>query len=226
MKLFLNIALFISLASCRDDDLASMPDPTYPGVNLNDIGSGYPATRAFDNGTSIVIYRDKIINIGAGTLGAACYHNITRIAEQGPKVGDDALINSNQQVYPLAPGMCFTDGFDSAKVYLAKDGAIAQKIDITKISREIYALDQRRVFLGCLDGQVYYHEDNDLTKLYKMDVKSQSIKSANIPKGILKIQGVTRGIRKDVGLFVLRKSPGLAHVTPNTFDFIELSDFK
>jgi len=44
-----------------------------------------------------------------------------------------------------------------------------------------------------------------------------------LPSGMVDLFGVVKSEKKDVGFLVLRKSPGIFHYAPYTFDFLEVS---
>jgi len=44
-----------------------------------------------------------------------------------------------------------------------------------------------------------------------------------LPRGVVDLYGVTRGVKKDIGVVVFRKSPGLIHYAPYTHGFLEFN---
>jgi hypothetical protein len=153
------ILIFIFCASSCNDSRDWSVEPNYGNVNIDDIGSGFPAMKIIEKGPNIVIYRDKVINAGMGTAGSPVWHNIHRIYECGNHLTDDDIIQGvNLQLYPLGPNMAFTSDWEI--IYKIKDGKLERVNDVQKAAMFLYGLGEDEIFLGDIDIRPWGNHPN------------------------------------------------------------------
>jgi len=217
--------------------LVALLAPTLAGAQANAIGSGYPGLKvAVASADAIAIYEDEPFTVGAGLIGGYRSRHITVLLDHGYGF-DQQLMRIPEQLYPLDPDSAFssTGGrllFNPTRWELSERKATGYRLvkgqltiipDVLAIAAVQYKLQDNESFLGRIDNRVFFWRDFSPAKLFWREIDSEHVYSIQIPEGVLDFHGITRGIKKDIGLVVLRKSPGQIHYAPNTFSFLEFA---
>lgn len=201
------------------------------------IGSGNPGLKvAINKSKAVVIYQDEPFTVGAGAMGGAKSRNIDVIFDNDFHFEKDSLPMSDQ-LYPFDADSAFTcDGGSwgstfktweyvprDSTLYRLTEGKLEISSDVQLKAKAKYGLKGDTVFLGFIDNKIFYWKGFDPSRIFWRSTDSRIIYTINMPKGVIDIHGATRGIQKDIGFVVFRKSPGIIHYSPYTFDFIEIS---
>ena len=141
-----------------------------------------------------------------------------------------------QQLYPLDEESAFTcdaAGWDfmvhpgSGKKdkwnYVPRKYAVyslhAGKLSVTgdfETAVKKYNLPKGAVFLGFLNGITFYWIDYDIKQVFWKTANDALPHRIKLPRQVIDVFGVTKGLKKEYGFVVFRKSPGLIHYAPYT----------
>ncbi|MGH2508535.1 MAG: hypothetical protein ACRDHZ_14220 [Ktedonobacteraceae bacterium] len=205
------------------------------------LGSGNPGLKVVSlvqfGKNAIAIYQDEPQTVGNGLMGGYRDRHIVLLADQGYGFNQQSMdVNGLEQLYPFDNARAFTcsgghwnEAYNQwlyeprySTLYKIVNGQIITSQDVQSIAQNEYHLTSKEVFLGFIDSRVFFWRSFDPSRVFWKKCDSPEEWMASMPGGIIDIYGATRGIRKDVGFVVFRKSPGLIHYSPYTEDFIEL----
>lgn len=199
------------------------------------IGSGAPGMKAYlAPSRSVVIYLDEPSTVGGGLVGGMSKRHIQVLFDPDRVFSQDAM-DIPDQLYPLDANSAFscTGGkWDSSSghwiyeprtftVYSIDDGKLVMERDALPKTQARFHLSHEEVFLGRISDKVFFWKKYDPHRIYWRTDGSCIEYEIKLPKGVIDIYGVTRGIKKDFGAVVFRHSPGLFHYAPYTEDFVE-----
>lgn len=206
----------------------------------SEIGSGHPGMKiALRSSSAIAIYEDEPETVGVGLRGGMRDRHLVVLLDHGYSFNQKAM-DIPEQLYPLASDSAFTCSggawnFDTRRWDQTKRKAIGYRLvngQLTVIPDALskaalnYKLKPNESFLGRIDGRIFFWRDYLPRTLFWREIETSRVYSIELPKGIIDIYGVTRGVRKDIALVVFRKSPGLIHIAPNMHDVLEFSLVK
>jgi hypothetical protein len=199
------------------------------------IGSGHPGLKvhALKSG-SIVIYQDEPNTFGNGLMGGMKDRKIKVIVDQGYNF-DQASMEIPEQLFPFDPDSAFScDGgtwapgfkqWDYSRRetigYRLADGRLTIFSDVQKEAAIKYNLSAGDEFLGCIDNRVFFWKNFNPSHIYWHDLTLSKTYSFRLPKTVIDLHGVARGIRKDVKLLTFSKSHGWFRYSPYTHEAIE-----
>jgi hypothetical protein len=202
------------------------------------IGSGNPGLKAVSkNPAGIAIYQDEPETVGNGLMGGFRTRHIRVIVDQGYGFNQENMdVNGLKQLYPFDPDSAFSCSGGqwgspsnwqyeprTSTLYRTNENKVEVTQDVQEMARAKYNLTPNEVFLGYIDGKVFYWRSFDPSRVFWKEHGSHIELSVPMPAGIIDIYGATRGIRKDIGFVVFRKSQGLIQYSPYTSDFVEIS---
>lgn len=218
--------------------------PLYGGTPPSiDLGSGQPGLKIDYKGTNqFVIYLDEPWTVGPGFIGGYDERHIDVLLDRN--YGLKGLIQTRKwdgyphQLYPFDGQRGFTCesaklGLDpktfshwphQTQLYSLNGESLSVSDDVYALARHQYGLTTNQFFLGKVGTNIFYWEMGDPGKaFYRAVGDNATARYFELPKGMIDLFGVAKSVKKDVGFTVLRKSPGLVHYSPDTFDFIEVS---
>ena len=108
-------------------------------------------------------------------------------------------------------------------LYILVDGKLTISNDVQAQAMARYALKSNEVFLGRIDNNIFYWKGFDPSRVFWHAKDSSTVFSIELTKAVIDIYGATRGVKKDIGFVVFRKSPGFFHYSPYTDEFVEIS---
>jgi len=205
--------------------------------DVPNIGSGDPglkvATRSPD---AIVIYRDEASTVGIGLLGGMRQRDIRVLVDQNYHFSKSTMAIP-EQLYPFGTDAAFTTSgggwssdfkhYDYSKksstLYRVVGGQVRSEGNALEAARVAYGLDAKDIFLGLVGSRIFYWRTDDPSRLVWRSIGDRVEHVIGLSRGVIDLLGVTRGIEKDIGLVVFRKSPGLIHYSPYTYDFLEFT---
>jgi len=214
---------------------ATMAVATSPSGD--DLGNGDPGLKVATRGAgSAVIYRDEPQTVGVGLRGGMMSRNIEVIVDQGYGFNKQSM-DIPSQLYPLDAVTAYTCSggswssdfkhwdYSRRKTigYKLVSGQLTVVPDAQKVAAEKYSLGKGEIFLGYIDGRIFYWRDFDPNYIYWRKPPEAKVYAASIPSGVIDLYGATRGIKKDIGFVVFRKSSGPLSYSPYTDDFIEIT---
>jgi hypothetical protein len=220
---------------------------TVSALNVNadseNIGSGYLGLKVItgmERSNSIVIYQDTPPTVGGVIPGKMEGYSVKVIYERGYHFSEESLWGGDipipEQLYPFSTNSAFTSrggtwDFStgkwqySSRTYVGYFFASEKLIIFTSVqerARALYHLNSDDVFLGAVDGKSFFWKKFKPSKIFWRDQNSQKEFYYALPRGIIDIYGVTKGIQKDVQIRVFRKSSGFMQITPYEPDSIEI----
>ena len=226
--------------------LSVLLNATVHAAEPPNIGSGYPglkvATRVGD-ANAIVIYTDEPDLVGPVGLVGMKNRKINVIIDHGFHFQKDSIEIPQpipQQLYPFDSNSVFTSEIGSndsdAKQYAAAggtppwpvgyrlvDGHLTVFTNVQEAAEAKYHLTNDEMFLGFVDSRIFFCKRAfKPAVVFWREQDSQQAYSFAMPRGVVDIFGVTRGIQKDVGFVVLRKAAWHLHPAPYEKDFIEI----
>jgi hypothetical protein len=220
--------------------------PLYGGTLPSTIlGSGEPGLHIIYKGTNqFVIYVDEPWTVGSWLIGGMPERHLQIICDRnyGLKERIQSLtgkIDTIQQLYPFDDQRAFTcdlavvepdpktggDMWPHQNMLISLDGdSLSVSDDVYALARHQYGLTTNQVFLGKIGTNVFYWEMGDPRKAYCRAVgEKQAAVYFELPKGMIDLFGVAKGVKKDVGFVVLKKSTGFFRYSSNEFVFLEFS---
>ena len=201
------------------------------------IGDGSPGLKvATKESGAIVIYQDEPTTVGIGLMGGMLERKIKVILDQGYGFRQEAM-QEQEQLYPFDEQSAFTSEIGSwgpdykawryvprkSVGYRLADGRITVFESAQEAAREKYQLKPDEVFLGAIDHKVFFWKAFDPSIVFWRTSGSAELSSYRLPKRVIDLYGITRGITNDVGVVVFERSPGLIHYSPYTTEFIQFS---
>ena len=103
------------------------------------------------------------------------------------------------------------------------DGQLTMIDDVQKQAAREYQLAPDEMFLGLIDNRIFYWRDFNPSRVFWRKFGNDAVYSAGMPRGVIDLFGATKGIRRDVGFVVFRRSPGIPLYSPYRVDFMEIS---
>lgn len=206
-------------------------------VQSGQLDAGYPGLKiVLAPAGAVAIYADEPKTVGVGLRGGMKTRHIKVLFDQGYGF-DQRAMDIPEQLYPLDSDTAFTSTGGAFRLdpprwdlpkrtatgYRLIDGQLTVIPDALAVASSKYRLERNESFLGRIDNRVFFWRDFNPTMLFWREIDSEQVYGVQMPKGMIDLYGVTRGVKKDIGLVALRKSPGLIHITPNTHDFLEFS---
>jgi len=200
------------------------------------IGSGNPglkiATRKSD---AVVIYQDEPQTVGVGLQGGMLNRKITVIFDKNYHF-DQKAMDVPHDLYPFDAETAFTNsGGNWASAggpwnhtprqtigYRLSNGELTTFENVQRAAEVKYNLQPNEIFLGFINDMVFFWKDFNTNFVFWRKQGNQQLFKAKLPKGIIEIYGAAKGIKKDIGFMVFRKTPGLIHWYPRTWDFVEI----
>lgn len=203
---------------------------------LLDLGSGHPGLKVATRGAeAVVIYRDEPKTVGAGLQGGMATRDIVVLIDRQYQFRRDQM-DIPQQLFPLDENSAFTceGGSWSSDFkhweyrrrhwagYRLVEGQLTTIADVQKTAAEKYRLESGEMFLGFIDGRIFFWKNFDPTRVYWRKLGNATVYRVSMPNGIVDLYGATRGIQKDIGFVAFRKSPGFFHYSLYEHDFVEI----
>lgn len=200
------------------------------------IGSGNPGLRIDTRGQDrLVIFEDEPQTMGASLRGGMQNRKIKVVIDQGYNFGKELMLHSSQ-LFPFGPNAAFTSrigSWNSARGYNYKarsyigyrllDGRVTVFQDVQREATLAYQLPVGAEFLGYIDHRVFYWNDFKPTHVFWREEGSSRVSRVELPKGVIDIWGVTRGIRKDIAILLFRQSHGFFKYSPYTEEVFEFT---
>jgi len=209
----------------------------------DNLGSGQPGLKIMYKGTNqFVIYLDEPWTVGVGLMGGYYERHIDVLFDRN--YGLKEMIRTRmwdgdpKQLYPFDDQRAFTceDIFldadpkpgtswcHQAKMFTINGSSLSVSDDVYALARHQYGLTTNHYFLGKIGTNIFYWEMGDPRKAYCRPIgEKQAAIYFELPKGMIDLFGVTKGVKKDVGFVVLKKSTGFFPYSPNEFVFLEFS---
>jgi hypothetical protein len=214
-----------------------------PPTNL---GSGEPGLKIdYKTTNCFVIYLDEPWTVGTGFIGGYDKRHIDVLLDRNfglkEKLPTRQWDGNPQQLYPFDDQRGFTCDVAAmgpdpktwknssnwphqTQLFSMNGDSLSVSDDVYALARHQYGLTTNQFFLGKIGANIFYWEMGDPEKAFFRAVGEKApSRYFELPKGVIDLFGVAKSVKKDVGFVVLRKSPGLIHYSPNTFDFIEVS---
>jgi hypothetical protein len=208
------------------------------GKGIISIGSGEPGLKVdVFKPDAPVLYRDQPETVGEGTRGGTCERKIDVIFD---KTSRFSCYSSQvaEQLYPFDGKSAFTSETEylppfnapvlksrrKLTLYRLINGKLQIGNDVQSEASRLYGLERNDLFLGYIDGRIFYWHTDVPSLVYWRNNGKPEIHSIKLPRGVTEVYGVTKGIKKDVGFVVLRYPPRFSFsVSPMTSDFLEFS---
>jgi hypothetical protein len=207
-----------------------------------DLGSGEPGLKIDYKSTNcFVIYLDEPWTVGSCFMGGYDKRHIDVIFDRNyglkEKIQTRKWVGSPFQLYPFDDKRGFTSEpaalglnpktFSSwphqTQLFAINGDSFSVSDDVYALARHQYGLTTNQFFLGMIGTNIFYWEMGDPEKAYYRPVgEKAATRFFVLPSGMIDLFGVVKSEKKDVGFVVFRKSPGLFHYAPNTFDCIEV----
>jgi hypothetical protein len=210
----------------------------------DNLGSGQPGLKIIYKGTNqFVIYLDEPWTVGVGTMGGMDTRQIEIVLDRNYGLKQrlqsrTGPIGEVQQLYPFDGQRGFTCeladlGFNPApgaywphqtQMFTISGESLLVSDDVYALARHQYGLTTNQYFLGKIGMNIFYWEMGDPRKAYcrPADEKQAAI-YFELPKSMIDLFGVTKGVKKDVGFVVLKKTTGFFSFYPNEDVFLEFS---
>jgi hypothetical protein len=235
-KVFSQTAAFISLL------MVATRLPLYGDIATSQslLGSGDPGLKIiYKSQDQYVIFRDEPWTVGTTLYTGYDRRHIVVLLDRGYGLkgkiqvwGDDP-----QQLYPFDDQTVFTcelAGLDSTwkspvwpnvtQVFTEKSGDILVANDVYGMARREYKLTDNQMFLGRLGTNIFYWERSDPRKVFFRTIAQKAATNYfELSAGVKDVMGVTKALKKDVGIMVYGKSPTFFHYAPYCSYFIEES---
>lgn len=157
------------------------------------------------------------------------------VMDQGYDFGIELMLHSSQ-LFPFGPNTAFTTrvgswNSDRSWNYKARshigyrliDGKISIFQDVQKEAALAYQLPTGAAFLGCIDHRIFYWNDFNPNHVFWREEGGSKIYKIQLPKGVIDIWGVTRGIGKDIAILLFRESHGFFKYSPYTDEVFEFT---
>jgi hypothetical protein len=197
------------------------------------IGSGEPGMKVATNRSgAVAIYRDEPQTVGKGLRGGMMNRNIEVLYDKDYGFRKDQM-NIPEQLFPLDANSAFTRvGYSACGAEAARRNTTGYRVVDSKLSiipdsqkeaMELYGVAEADDFLGFIDGRIFFSHGCDPISVYWKESKSGKVFHVPMPKGVTDVFGATKGIKKNFGVVVLRKSVGLITYSPFEFAFLEFS---
>jgi hypothetical protein len=210
----------------------------------DNLGSGQPGLKIIYEGTNqFVIYLDEPWTVGVGTMGGMDTRKIEIVLDRNYGLKQrlqsrTGPIGEVQQLYPLDEQRAFT--CESAELglnpktfphwphqiqmFTINGNSLSVSGDVYALARHQYGLTTNQYFLGKIGTNIFYWEMGDPRKAYCRPVgEKKAAIYFELPKSMIDLFGVTKGVKKDVGFVVFKKSTGFFSYSPNEFVFLEFS---
>lgn len=200
------------------------------------IGSGDPGLKVVSGPSgSFAIFKDEPQTFGIGLIGGWKNRNIQLVIDQGYHF-DKAFPGDPMQLFPFSEDSAFScTGGSWAPDFKRWDYSRRkyygyQLIDcriniITDVQQEAtvkYGLGSGDIFLGFINGTVFYWRNFDPSKIYWRTKDPTKTYYQALPTWVIDLYGAAHGIKKDIALLAFGKSHGLFHYAPYTHEVIEL----
>jgi hypothetical protein len=200
------------------------------------IGSGDPGLKiasSQDDDSEFMIYQDEPWTAGiSGYIGGMAHRKINVIFEHGydlNKILTGVHVPAVKQLFPFDTNSAFTSGRGANPQdprwsigYRLVDGALTVFTNVQKAALVKYRLADDEVFLGFVDGRIFFCNKGLQPKaVFWRGESDQKVFSYGLPRGVVNIFGVTTGVEQDVGVAVLRKARPL-YAGDYEPDFIEI----
>jgi hypothetical protein len=186
----------------------------------DNLGSGQPGLKIIYKGTNqFVIYLDEPWTVGVGTMGGMDTRQIEIVLDRNYGLKQrlqsrTGPIGEVQQLYP----------FDGQRGFTCELADLGFNPAPGAYWPHQYGLTTNQYFLGKIGMNIFYWEMGDPRKAYcrPADEKQAAI-YFELPKSMIDLFGVTKGVKKDVGFVVLKKTTGFFSFYPNEDVFLEFS---
>jgi len=201
------------------------------------LGSGQPGLKIMDKGTNqFVIYLDEPWTVGVGSMGGYYDRHIVVLFDRN--YGLKEMIRTRtwdggaQQLYPFDDQRAFTcDVATNSSNWPHQTQMITINGDSPSISDDVYALARQQYglttnqyFLGKIGTNIFYWEMGDPRKAYCRPIgEKEAAIYFELPKGMIDLFGVTKGVKKDIGFVVFKKSTRFFSFSYYEFVFLEFS---
>jgi hypothetical protein len=203
------------------------------------IGCGAPGMKVTQSGQGgVTIFRDEDQIVGSGFVGGFNGRKIEVIygdLQHGYSGGEQLFpIDSNSAFTCSAPGWDFMVNHQSptphrwdfeprmGAIYRIQNGQLRVSKNLGELSK-MYSLPAGGILLGSIDGKVFYWEKFDAERVFCRGSEREGVRKIAIPKRVVDIFGVTRGIHKDFGFVTFEKSEGFIHYAPYQDGFYEFN---
>jgi len=190
-----------------------------------------------------VIYLDEPWTVGPGLKGGMDKRQIEIVLDRNYGLKQrlqsrDGTIPDPQQLYPFDNQRAFTcesailgldpktltDWPHQTQMFTINGDSLSVSDDVYALARHQHGLTTNQYFLGMIGTDVFYWEMGDPRKAYCRPAgEKQAAIYFELPKSMIDLFGVTKGVKKDVGFVVLKKSTGFFLYSPNEFVFLEFS---
>jgi hypothetical protein len=194
------------------------------------IGSGNPGLKVAARGTNadaVVIYQDEPETVGIGLQAGMMDRKIMVIYDKGYNFRQQDMENPDQ-LYPFDQDSTFTSSGGSwdqlgknwdytprgASGLRLANGGLTTFTNIQAAAEAKYHLSNDETFLGFIDNKVFFWRGFNPTRVFWRERDSQEVYYYTMPKQLIDIYGVTRGIQKDVCFVTFAKSTGFFQYSP------------
>jgi hypothetical protein len=212
------------------------------------LGSGDPRLKVATkttNANAIVIYQDEQVTAGIGGLGGMQDRTITVVVDHGfhfRKNSQDIRVdNVPLQLFPFDCNSAFTSEIGAVDPnaeacvsnggtppwsigYRLENGRLTTFTNVQTEAAAKYHLNQGDIFLGCINSRVFFCKNRfHPAVVFCRDEDNQHEFYFKMPRKVVDIFGVTRGVQNDFGFVVLQGATWHLHPSPYEKQFIELS---
>lgn len=194
------------------------------------IGSGNPGLKVATRGTNsnaIVIYQDEPETVGNGLQGGMMDRKIKVIFDRGYNFRQEDM-EIPEQLYPFDSDSAFTstggswDPLGRNWEYIPRgtsgfrlaNGDLTTFTNVQMAAEAKYHLNSDEAFLGFIDNKVFFWRGFNPTRVFWRERDSQEVYYYIMPKQVIDIYGVTKGIQNDVCFVAFGKSTGLFSYSP------------
>ena len=218
--------------------------PLYGDIatSQSSLGSGDPGLKMiYISQDQYVFYCDEPWTVGQGLIGGYDKRHIAVLLDHGYGLSERILTrtwgDNPQQLYPFDDQTAFAcEGAEwdskrqslvwpaATQVFTEKGGDISMTNDVYQMARREYKLTDNQMFLGRLGTNIFYWERSDPRKVFFRTIAQKAaINYFELSAGVKDVMGVTKALKKDVGIMVYGKSPTFFHYAPYSFYSIEES---
>ena len=207
--------------------------------SVDQVTSGAPALELAEYRGRFVVFQDSKEFAGLGFAGGWRDRKITLIYDSQPRSAGGLSFDPGDHfpagwdggpIFPFDQNRAFTyhpkllveygrvvgeqKGFRLI-TWTLETVALADA-DIYVLARERYGLSPKQNFLGCLDSKIFYWIDGEMDRIYWFSSDDRQVLHVkSLPRGVLALHGVTKGVKNDFCLIGVKKNQEAGAYSPN-----------